>query len=70
MKQYVEPESGVTMLDIIVGNCEQYGQQNIVQSCLQQYCNKLFVFRCVVGDWSLVMSYYITMYDVRASIWL
>ncbi len=25
-----EPESGVTMLNIIVENCEQYGQQNIV----------------------------------------
>jgi hypothetical protein len=31
MKQYVEPESGVTTLNIIVDNCEQCGQQNIVQ---------------------------------------
>ncbi len=31
------------MLNIIVDNCEHCGQQNILQSCLQQYCNKLFV---------------------------
>ena len=39
-EQIVEPESslqpGVTMLNNIVDNIEQYGQQNIVQSCFQQ----------------------------------
>ena len=39
-KQVVEPESslksGVTMLNNIVNNIEQYGQHNIVQSCFQQ----------------------------------
>ncbi len=46
----VEPESGVTMPNIIVDNCEQSGQQSIVQSLSQQYCNKLFVF-CCVQNW-------------------
>ena len=32
----VEPELGVTMLKNIVDNCEQCGQQNIVQSCSYQ----------------------------------
>ena len=40
----VEPESGVTMLNSIVDNCEQCGQHNIVQSCFQQYCNKFMIF--------------------------
>ena len=39
-EQVVEPESspqsGVTMLNNIVHNIEQYGQHNIVQSCFQQ----------------------------------
>ena len=39
-EQVVEPESslqsGVTMLNNIVDNIEQYGQHNIVQSCFQQ----------------------------------
>ena len=32
----VAPESGVTMLNNIVNNIEQCGQQNIVQSCFHQ----------------------------------
>ena len=40
----VEPESGVTILFNIVDNCEQCGQQNIVQSCFHQYCNNMIVF--------------------------
>ena len=40
-EQVVEPESspqlGVTMLDNIVDNIEQYGQHNIVPSCFQQF---------------------------------
>jgi hypothetical protein len=32
----VEPESGVTILFNVVDNCEQCGQQNIVQSCFHQ----------------------------------
>jgi hypothetical protein len=40
----VEPESGVTILFNIVDNCEQCGQQSIVQSCFHQYCNNLSVF--------------------------
>ena len=40
-EQVVEPESslqsGVTMLNNIVHNIEQYGQHNIVQSCFQQF---------------------------------
>jgi hypothetical protein len=40
----VEPESGVTILFNLVDNCEQCGQQNIVQSCFHQYCNNLIVF--------------------------
>ncbi len=35
----VEPESGVTMLNSTIDNCEQYGQHNI-QACFQQYSNK------------------------------
>ena len=39
-EQVVEPESslqsGVTMLNNIVDNIEQYGQHNIVQACFQQ----------------------------------
>ena len=39
-EQLVEPESklqtGVTMLNNIVDNIEQYGQHNIVQACFQQ----------------------------------
>ena len=39
-EQVVEPESspqsGVTMLNNIVDNIEQYGQHNTVQSCFQQ----------------------------------
>ena len=36
LNDVVEPESGVTMLKNIVDNCEQCGQQNIVQSCSHQ----------------------------------
>ena len=50
IEQYciVEHESGVTILFNIVGNCEQCGQQSIVQSCFPQYCNNLSVFTRVV----------------------
>ena len=48
-EQVVEPESnlqsGVTILNNIVDNIEQYGQHNIVQSCFQQ----LLIF-CRVVD--------------------
>ena len=47
LNNMVEPESGVTILFNIVDNCEQCGQQNIVQSCFHQYCNNLIVFSCV-----------------------
>jgi hypothetical protein len=40
----VEPESGVTILFNVVDNCEQCGQQSIVQSCFHQYCINLIVF--------------------------
>jgi hypothetical protein len=40
----VEPDSGVTILFNTVDNCEQCGQQNIVQSCFHQYCVNLSVF--------------------------
>ena len=40
-----ESELGVITLNIIVDNCEQYEQHNIVQSCFQQYCKKLTIFR-------------------------
>ena len=36
LNNVVEPESGVTILKNIVDNCEQCGQQNIVQSCSHQ----------------------------------
>jgi hypothetical protein len=42
LNNIVEPESG--LLFNIVDNCEQCGQQNIVQSCFHQYCNNLSVF--------------------------
>jgi hypothetical protein len=44
MNNIVEPESGVTILFNIVDNCEQCGQQSIVQSCFHQYCINLSVF--------------------------
>jgi hypothetical protein len=44
LNSIVEPESGVTILFNIVDNCEQCGQQSIVQSCFHQYCNNLSVF--------------------------
>ena len=44
LNNIVESESGVTILFNIVDNCEQCGQQNIVQSCFHQYCNNLIVF--------------------------
>ena len=47
LNNMVEPESGGTILFNIVDNCEQCGQQNIVQSCFRQYCNNLIVFSCV-----------------------
>ena len=37
-------QSGVTILNNIVDNIQQYGQHNIVQSCFQQ----LLIFCCVV----------------------
>jgi hypothetical protein len=46
LNNIVEPESGVTILFNIVDNCEQYGQQNIVQACFQQHG----VFCCVDGS--------------------
>ena len=52
----VEPESrlqlGVTMLNNIVDNIEQYGQHNIVQSCFHQlviFCRVLQSFSCVMN---------------------
>ena len=36
LNNIVEPESGVTISFNIVDNCEQCGQQNIVQSCFHQ----------------------------------
>ena len=48
LNNIVEPESGVTILFNIVGNCEQCGQQSIVQSCFHQYCINLSVFTRVV----------------------
>ena len=42
-------ELGVTILFNIIDNCEQCGQQNIVQSCFHQYCNNLIVFSRVVS---------------------
>jgi hypothetical protein len=50
LNNIVEPESGVTILFNIVDNCEQCGQQNIVQSCFHQYCNNLSVFTRVGYD--------------------
>jgi hypothetical protein len=44
LNNIVEPQSGVTILFNIVDNCEQCGQQSIVQSCFHQYCNNLIVF--------------------------
>jgi hypothetical protein len=32
------------MLNNVVNNQEQYGQQNIVQACFQQHCYRLGVF--------------------------
>ena len=52
-EQVVEPESspqsGVTMLNNIVDNIEQYGQHNTVQSCFQQ----LVIFCHVVRNTSI-----------------
>ena len=36
MNNFAEPELGETMLNNIVDNSEQRGQQNIVQSCCCQ----------------------------------
>ena len=36
LNNIVEPESGLTILFNIVDNCEQCGQQNIVQSCFHE----------------------------------
>jgi hypothetical protein len=45
LNNILDPESGVTILFNIVGNCEQCEQHNIVQSCFHRYCNSLIVFR-------------------------
>ena len=54
-EQVAEPESslqlGVTMPNNIVDNIEQYGQDNIVQSCFQQ----LVIFCRVYGSIDLYM---------------
>ena len=39
----VKPELGATMLNNIVDNYEQYGEQDIVQSCFYQPCNQLMI---------------------------
>ena len=46
MNDIVQPESGIAILSNIADNIEQCGQQNIVQSCFHQHCNKLFFFSC------------------------
>ena len=45
----VKSESGVTKLNNNVDNIEHCVQQNIVQSCFYQHCNKWFIFCCVDG---------------------
>ena len=52
-EQVVEPESspqlGVTMLNNIIDNIEQYGQHNIVSTCFQQlviFCRVGAIKRC------------------------
>ena len=40
----IEAELSVTMLFNVVGNLKQCGKHNIVQSCSQQYCNRLMIF--------------------------
>ena len=64
LNNIVEPESGVTILFNIVDNCEQYGQQNIVQSCFHQHCNYLIVFSRVVNAINMA-SYIIVWSSVR-----
>ena len=45
------------MLNNIVDKCEQCLQQNIVQSCFYQHCNKLFISGHVdVGGWPIMIS--------------
>ena len=44
-----------TMLNNIVNNQEQYGQQNIVQACFQQHCYRLGVF-CSVHSVCIIQS--------------
>jgi hypothetical protein len=48
LNNIVEPESGVTILFNIIDNCEQFGQQSIVQSCFHQHCINLSVFTRVI----------------------
>jgi hypothetical protein len=61
LNNIVEPESGVTILFNIVDNCEQCGQQSIVQSCFHQHCNNLSVFTRVdqyIHGWLGTPSWY------------
>jgi hypothetical protein len=73
LNNIVDPESGVTILFNIVGNCEQRGPHNIVQSCFRQYCNNryLIVFSCVRACINRNISGYYherANYDERAKI--
>ena len=43
---WISPQSGVTMLNNIVNNYEQYGQHNIVASCFQQPWTSDNFLRC------------------------
>jgi hypothetical protein len=57
LNNVVEPESGVAILFNIVDNCEQCGQQNIVQSCFHQYCINLSVLTHVEQLWYSFPNY-------------
>ena len=56
LNNIVEPELGGTILFNIVDNCEQCGQQSIVQSCFHQYCINLSVFTPVIDHGSRPMK--------------
>jgi hypothetical protein len=46
----------------VVDNCEQCGQQNIVQSCFHQHCNNLIVFSRAAENVTVVNLTFNTLY--------
>ena len=54
LKNIVEPESGVRMLNNIVDNIEECGQQNIDQSCFHPHYNKVSFVSALYYDFQTI----------------